>query len=118
MKRTVTTALCLVLVIGLLCTLTACGEDISGRYELISATIDNRTLTIDEFKAFLGADTEMYLELNNDGTGTMAFVGQVAEMQWEGNQIWSAEGGVKADFTVEEGVLTLDLSGTVLVFKK
>ena len=121
MKRTVKYLICLILILGVTCSLVACGDDISGRYELVYATLSGQTYTLQEFRGLVGDEAEMYVELNADGTGRMAFVNNETDIEWKGNQLWSVQDGktgAKAAFTLEEGTLTLNISGMVLVFRK
>ena len=121
MKRTVKYILCLILILGMLSTFVACGDDITGHYELVKVTMADQTYTIQEFRALVGNDVEMFVELNADGTGKMAFVNNETDIEWKGNQLWSVQDGktgVKANFTLEDGVLTLDISGMIMVFQK
>lgn len=121
MKTTVKSVICFMLLIGIACTLAACREDYTGHYELISATMSGQTFTVEQLREIVGNDVQMFIELNADGTGKMAFLNSTADMQWEGDQIWAVQdgqSGTKATFTVDEGKLTLVLTDSVLVFQK
>lgn len=121
MNRTVKFMICLLLILGMMSTLAACSDDISGHYELVEASMSGQTFTAQEFRALVGEEVEMYIELNADGTGKMAFVNNETDIAWKDNQLWSVNDGktgAKASFTVEDGTLTLDMAGTIMVFRK
>ena len=118
MNRTIKSVFSLFLIITILCTLAACGEDISGHYTLVKVTSGTTVYESDDLVTLFGSTDQMYLELNNDGTGYMNLLGVSAKMCWEANKIWSEDNGTKATFSVEGNTLTLNLPDTVMVFQK
>ena len=118
MKKSVKTILCLVLVIGIVCTLAACGG-VAGRYELASMAMGDQEMDIAALKALAGTDVEMYIELKDDGTAVLAMDGEVTEMQWADGEMWPANNpSDKIPFTVDGDELTMEQSGIKLIFKK
>ena len=119
MKKTVKAVLCLVLVIGVVCTLAACGDKIVGRYDLVKMESNGQTLDVSTLKSLAGSDVDMYLELFEDGTGIMKMDGDTTHMRWADGQIWPAnQENEKISFTLVDGVLTLEKDGLTLVFEK
>ena len=118
MKKTFKAAFCLLLVLTLALSLAACNDDISGRYILVSVSMNGNTFTAQQLKDHIANQDEMYLELNSDGTGTMAYLGDITDMKWEGNEIWPANNVAKATFTVEGNTLTMEMKAVTLVFQK
>lgn len=119
MKRTIKAVLCLILVMGIVCSLAACGNDIVGRYELIEMESNGQKLDIAALKSLAGSDIDMYLELFEDGTGVLKMDGDTTQMSWADGMIWPTnQGDEKVAFTVDGDVLTLEREGVKLVFKK
>ena len=102
-------------------TLTGCGKSDAGRYDLYSMTTDGETMTMkymeDMYKE-MGMDApEMYLELNEDGTGKLVMDDEdTQEVEWKDGVI--TLDGEDAEYTVEDGKLTMEEDGTVIVFEK
>lgn len=115
MKKT----LCGALVAIMLLCLTACGgSSKAGHYDFYSMEMGGSTITAESLKD-LGADYEMYIELKEDGTGTMATDGETVEMAWKDDQIWPADDpDDKVTFEVDGDTLTMEQDGAKLVFKK
>ena len=114
MKKVLCSALA---VIMLLC-MTACGNNIAGRYNFHSMNMEGMEVTAESLKA-LGSEVEMYIELEKDGTGTMASEGEVIAMGWADGEIWPAEDPEdKVAFTVDGDTLTLEQDGMKMVFKR
>ena len=110
--------LCSALVAIMLLCMTACGNNITGRYDFYSMDMDGVQVTAESLEA-LGSEIEMYVELEKDGTGTMASDGEVIEMGWADGEIWPAEDPTdKAAFVVDGDTLTIEQEGMKLVFKK
>jgi hypothetical protein len=110
--------LCSALVAIMLLCMTACGNNIAGRYNFHSMNMEGMEVTAESLEA-LGSEVEMYLELEKDGTGTMASNGEVVAMGWADGQIWPAEDPEdKAPFTVDGDTLTIEQEGIKMVFKK
>ena len=111
--------LCSALVAIMLLCMTACGSKIAGRYDFYSMDMGGGVeVTAESLKA-LGGEMEMYIELEDDGTGTMASEGEVIEMGWADGEIWPAEDPEdKVAFTVDGDTLTMEQDGMKRVFKK
>lgn len=126
MKRTMKMALCLALVLGLLVSMSACdilgGNSDAGTYKLSSMEMMGMTLDVEALKTNFGMsdeDLDMYVELRKDGTATMKANGEEVEMGWADGEIWPVEEPEeKATFTIEEGVLTMDIEGIKMMFTK
>ena len=122
MKNSVKRGICLVLALVLVLCLTACGG-IAGRYKLTSAESDGMVLEGESLQSVLSmagmtAD-DMYIELREDGTGTMSVMGEVAEMCYGNGQIWPVEEpDEKVPFTVSGDKLTIEIDGAKMVFEK
>lgn len=118
--RKVKIALCLVLVLGLVMSLAACGGvDVSGKYNLVSMESEGETVTMEDLQAVLGTEIEMYLELKPDGTGVMNMMGETVDMEYADGMIWAVgEEDGKVAFTVEDGKLTMTQDGETLIFQK
>lgn len=126
MKRTMKMALCLALVLGLLVSMSACdvlgGNSDAGTYKLTSMEMMGMTLDVEALKTNFGMsdeDLDMFVELRKDGTATMKANGEETEMKWADGQIWPVEEpDDKVTFTIEEGVLTIDIEGVKMTFTK
>lgn len=118
MKKTVKAAFCLSLVAILMVSLVACGG-VAGRYNLVSMEMGETKLDIESLKAMAGTDVEMYIELNDDGTGVMNMDGETTQMAYADGKIWPVnEADDKVPFTVNGDTLTLEQDGIKMVFKK
>ena len=107
--------LCSALVAIMLLCMTACGNNLAGHYNFYSMNMEGMEVTADA----LGGEVEMYIELEKDGTGTMAAMGEVVEMGWADGEIWPIEDPTdKAPFTVDGDTLTIELEGIKMIFKK
>lgn len=118
MKRIV----CLMLVLVMVLSLTACGG-ITGRYTITSMEADGLVYEgelLEGILEMIGMSTDdMYIELNDDGTGTMSVMGEVAEMRYDDNMIWPVESpDEKVPYEVSGDKLTLEIEGYKMVFEK
>ena len=110
--------LCSALVAIMLLCMTACGSSVAGRYDFESMEMDGVKIIAQSLKD-MGAEMEMYIELEEDGTGTMASDGEVIEMGWEDGEIWPAEDPTdRVAFTIDGDTLTMEQDGVEMVFKK
>lgn len=110
--------LCSALVAVMLLCMTACGNSIAGRYNFYSMEMDGVEITAESLAA-LGGELEMYIELTDDGTGTMASEGEVIEMGWADGEIWPADDPTdKVAFEIDGDTLTMEQDGIKMVFKK
>ena len=98
-----------------------CGKGDAGRYEFYSMTANGETVDAEGLKKTyeaLGEDTpEMYIELNEDGTGKIALgIGDTEEITWKKGVITANGEDVK--YTIKGGKLTMKKGEEELVFKK
>lgn len=126
MKNTLKLALCLILVLGTLFCMTACGEDnakIAGTYTLYSmeddGTLYEGTQLDDELSAVGMTRSDMYVTLKADGTGEMYVMGMGGEISFEDGKMWPTNKPEnKIAFSVSGNKLTLNIEGAKLVFEK
>ena len=119
MKKTVRAALCLSLVAILLVSLVACGGGVAGHYNLVSMEMGGQKMDIAALQALAGTSVEMYIELNDDGTGVMCMDGETTEMCYGDGMIWPVnDADDKVPFTVDGDTLTLEQDGMKMVFEK
>ena len=110
--------LCSALVAIMLLCMTACGSSVAGHYDFESMESDGIKITAQSLKD-MGAEMELFIELEEDGTGTMANEGEVIEMGWEDGEIWPAEDPEdRVAFTIDGDTLTMEQDGVKMVFKK
>ena len=124
---------CLAMILSLMLCVAACGEDegllggitggssknsIAGKYEFYSMSYDGETITAEDL-ADMGEEMDMYIRLNDDGSGIMYSEGDTEDMAYANGQIWPAdEPDEKVDFTVKGDTLTMEQDGMVMKFKK
>lgn len=101
--------------------LTGCGKSDAGHYDLYSITQDGETMTMKEmedmYKEMDMDAPEMYLELNEDGTGKLVMgEDDTQEIEWKDGVI-SAD-GEDVEYTIEDGKLTMEDDGSEMVFEK
>ena len=110
--------LCSALVAIMLLCMTACGSSVAGHYDFESMESGGMKITAQSLKD-MGAEMEMYIELEEDGTGTMANEGEVIEMGWEDGEIWPADDpDDRVAFTIDGDTLSMEQDGIKMVFKK
>ena len=126
MKKTMKLTLCLILVLSTVLCMAACGGDknsIAGKYVVYSMDSNGMTIKGDTLTAALSAMgmtiDDMYIQLNDDGTGKMSVFGETADMAYADGKIWPVEEPEeKVSFTVSGGKLTLEVEGNKMVFTK
>jgi hypothetical protein len=119
MKKTVNAVLSLVLVLGVVFTLAACGINVAGRYELTTMEIDGQVIDIERMKILVGEDLEMYIELREDGTAILKMNEEITDMLWADGKIWPKHNTAEVSSLVIDGtVLTMERNGTKMIFKK
>lgn len=119
MKKTVSTVLCLVLVLGVVFSLTACGSNVAGRYELTTMEMDGQVIDIEKMKILAGEDIEMYIELREDGTAILKMNEEITDMLWADGKIWPKHNTTDVSSLVIDGtVLTMERDGFKLIFEK
>lgn len=127
MNKTMKLALCLILVLSTVLCMAACGGDkdsIAGKYIVYSMEMSGLTVEGEMLETALAASgmtvEDMYIQLNDDGTGTMTSMeGETSEMAYADGKIWSVdEPEEKVNFSVKGGKLTLEVEGIKMVFTK
>lgn len=78
-------------------------------------SMDGESLTADDMTAFGLSPSDLYIELKNDGTGTLALFDESGEITWKAGKI--TMDGEEVPYTVKDGVLTLEEDGAKLEFK-
>lgn len=110
-KRVLAAALAL-----LMAFLAACGGEKTpadvGYYVLTSMTMEGDILK--QYEEETGTVT--YLELREDGTGTLCVLGESGDLTWKPGEITAD--GETAPYTLEDGVLTLSVEGAAMVFTR
>lgn len=134
MNKTLKITLCLLLVLGSLLCLCACGGNDStpatqgaaikqyttGRYELQSIEWNSGTSAsgemLQEQEEIMG---DMYVELFGDGTAQLSLFGQIKDMECADGQMWTAD-HMKTTYayTVKDGKLTMTAEDATYYFVK
>lgn len=99
--------------------LAACGKEKTpadvGYYVLTSMAMEGMTMEGDILKQYEEeTGTVTYLELREDGTGTLCVFGESGDLTWKPGEITAD--GETAPYTLEDGVLTLSVEGAAMVF--
>ena len=102
-------------------TLTGCGSDDAGRYNLKSMTEDGQEMSFDDIKSMyeeMGMDVpEMYIELKDDGTGKVVLGdGNTENIEWEDGVITAD--GEEVKYTIDGKELSMERDGSELVYEK
>ena len=100
---------------------TGCGKSDAGRYDLYSMSADGETITMKDmeemYKQMDEKVPEMYLELNEDGTGKLVMGEDDTEkIEWKDGVITAD--GEDVEYTIEDGKLTMEADGAEMVFEK
>lgn len=130
MKKSFRIVLCLVLVLGSLLCLSACGSQsnstpvgdssvkqyTTGRYEIQTITWDDGTSASGDTLSLMGAT---YVELYSDNTAQLCLFGVLADMEYSDSKMWRAGSEfLSYEFSVKDGKVTLTDNGTTYVFIK
>ena len=132
MKKRFTAVLCLILALGCLLCLSACGgseepveetaikQYVTGRYEIQSITWDDgTTLTGDLLQEQVEIMGDTFVELYEDGTATLCLMGLRLDMQYSESKIWKDDNGLYTyEFSVKDGKATLRDGDSTYVFVK
>lgn len=110
--------LCSALVMIMMLCMVACGSSEAGRYDFYSMDMDGVSITAEDLKE-MGAEMEMYITLEKDGTGVLVSEGETMEIAWEDGKMWPVD---DADdviaYTIDGDTLTMDQDGVTITFKK
>lgn len=134
MNKTLKTVLCLVLVLGSLLCLSACGGETSsapteptpvklhltGRYEIESIEWASGTVSSGEIlEEALDAMGDMYVELYSDGTAQLCMYGSISDMEFNETEIWNMDADyIKYEISINDGKLTLKDGEDIFNFVK
>lgn len=91
----------------------------AGYYEFIRIENEDPESAISEEDMAIAksAGLTMYLELRSDGTGTM-YIEEEMPVTWQDGKITYVEDGLSVSYTMENGEMTLDMLGSVMVLRK
>lgn len=107
------------LILCLALCLAACGGSVSGQYRLTGMESDGVAYTEEQLAAYLGEDTIVYLQLNDDGTAVLNIDGDTTDMEYADGQIWPVDDPEDVlNYTLREGRLTLFQDTSMLFFQK
>lgn len=130
MKKTL---VCLVLILSVLFSFTACDSEaspattdaavkqyVTGRYELEKIEYANGTVsTGDVLQSAEDVMGNMYVELFSDGTAQLALLGQIHDMEFSEDQMWQiGYTNHTYDFSVSNGKVILKRDGDTYTFVK
>ena len=127
MKKYLRGILCLMLVLSMVACFAACGaaELEAGTYYFVSMTKDGETQTVEDLEKELegtGVSVKdmLYLQVNDDGTAVLCFMGEKQELKWDAENMWPADkdGTNKSGYTYEDGEITLSSEGYSMTFEK
>ena len=142
MSKLTTKLLCLALALCMVLGLAACGKasdkkddaekettatqqsdktetKLAGTYVLSAAEYEGQTLGKEELDLIGLYDYECYIILEADGTGTLALEGDVDDICWNSQKLWSsADESDSMAFTVNGKTLSVELEGVTLSFTK
>ncbi len=121
MKKNLKVFVALALVLSLALCLVACGgsSSLSGKYNLVSMTEGDSSISIKELEEMAGEDVEAYIEFNKDGTAELNLMGDVEDMKYGNSKIWAeGEEDDKADLIVKGSKVTIKIEDTEMVFEK
>lgn len=127
-------SLCLILILGSLVCLCACGNDSSsapvadtpvkqsatGRFEIDAIEWDDGTkLSGDLLQEQIDIMGETFLELYDDNTALLCLYGQRTDMEYSDSKLWNSGNDLFTyEFSVKNGTATLVQDGTTFIFVK
>lgn len=119
MKKTPKLLLCFLLILSLLLTAAACSkneeQNAAGYYTLKTVSEDGEEL---DLEALGLSQDEAFLLLNKDGTAVLYLFDELTDLTWRNNQLRSVEGDDPLTFKLEDKLLTFEIDGTELAFKR
>lgn len=111
MKKFLCTVLASMMMVSML--FTGCGKSsIAGVYKVTSMTEDGEDYT--ELLSAMGMT--IYLDLEDDGTGTINMYGETMDVEWDDDEI--TIDGESQEYDYSKGTITMEEDGTSLVFEK
>ena len=133
MKKTMKMIVCLILVLGSVVCLGACGNkketseesfqiplSKTGLYEIESMESEDGTVTSGE--AWEDAIEQMgsiYIELYEDNTAEFCLYGNIWDMEFSEDKIWETDNKWKRyDFSVDDGYVTITMGGFTYTLAK
>ena len=120
MKRTITILLTLAMLLSIMLCASGCKILTAGTYYFYEMEEDGETYDADDLEE-MGMDPDEFciLELEADGTGTMTFMGEEVDIEWDNKEIWPED---DEDDTIEYekdgNKIILEIEGTELILKK
>ncbi len=88
------------------------------KYELVSISVDNVTMSAKEAREASGID-DLYIKFYEDGTAKMRVGKEVINMGYDEGYVWRTDSpNDKVAYTLEQDVVTLIDGGFVYTFKK
>ncbi len=123
MKKTLSMMLVLAMLLSVVLCFTACTASTAGTYYFYKATIDGETYTADDLEDELDGEMDLEdfvcLELEKDGTGTLTYMGEEIDIEWDDEEIWPEDDEDEAiDYKKDGDEITIKIEGDKLVFKK
>ena len=120
MKKTAKLLLCFLLILSLLFTAAACSkkeekQNAAGYYILEAVSEDGEEL---DLEALGFSQDEAFLLLNEDGTAVLYLFDELTDLTWRNDQLRSVEGDDPLTFKLEDKLLTFEIDGTELTFKR
>lgn len=119
MNKVLAVAMALIMVLAL----AACGGGsgsgkaaVVGTYTLYEMTTEGTTISNDMLTS-LGMD-EIFLEMKEDGTGSMTIDGEASGFKWDDKNIHDETTGDDIGYTYKDGKLTMNWDGSTMVFQK
>lgn len=88
----------------------------AGKYVFQSMTLEGETITAEDLSTFGIAPSDMYVELKDDGTGSMVIFDESEDFKWTAGKITDSNGEV-LEYTLKDGVMTLEDDESVMQFK-
>lgn len=120
MKRTISILLTLAMLLGIMLCASGCKLLTAGTYYFYEMEEGGETYDADDLEE-MGMDPDEFciLELEADGTGTMTFMGEEADIEWDSDEIWvEDEKDDAVEYKLSGSKITLEIEGTELTLKK
>lgn len=106
---------------AMLFALTACGgtkaSSDAGYYKIYSMTEGGKTYDNETLKS-MGMSDSIYIQLLEDGTGTMNIADDVTKITWKDKVLTKTEDGTSMKYTIEGDKLTMEEDDMKMIFQK